>query len=128
MAELGELRSRAATLVVGYLNGVDRQPKGLAIAAPHRRLAVVLSTYAPEFPGGYFFDHDLVLKLCAAIVRSRKTQVKGWPRHVRTLDELAAAWQTGWDTDDYDDPSNNDLFEELLVLEKGKTGDTILFP
>ena len=117
MPELDQLESRAVVLVSGFVQGVDEEPRLVQVAAPYGRFAVVVNTFYPEFPGGYFFDHDLVLKVCEAIVLGRSTRVRGFPRDARTLEALEVAWRAGWQSDDRDDPSNNDLFAELLVLE-----------
>ncbi len=120
MAELNELRSRSITLIKGYVRGVDRKPNRVKVKTPFKRLAVAINTYYPEFRGRGFFDHDLVLKLCWAIAQGRQTQIKGTSRGVLTLEELGAQWQAGWESDDHDDPSNNSIFQELLVLEKAE--------
>ena len=117
MTELTQLKSREVLLISGYIKGIDRKPQSTRVKAPYGRLAVVINTSYPEFAGGYFFDHDLVLKICTVLIGGRRTKVIGWPREARTFDELTTAWRAGWEKDDHDDPSNNDLFEEILVLD-----------
>ena len=120
MPELDQLKSRSVVLVSGFIQDVDQKPKLVKVSTPFRRFAVVINTSYPEFPGGYFFDHDLVLKICEAVVQGRSTQVRGFPKDAQTLDALEAAWRAGCQSDERDDPSNNELFEELLALEGGE--------
>ncbi len=116
--ELDTLTSRSIILVRGYVRGVDRRPKRAEVAVPYRRLAVIVNSAYPEFPGGHFFDHDLVLKICSAIAQGRRVQVTGVvSKQAITLDQLRVHWQAGWETDDYNDPGNNNLFDQLLVFE-----------
>jgi len=120
MTELGQLKSRSITLITGYIKGVDQKPKQVKVKQPFSRLAVIVNCYYPEFRGAGFFDHVLVLKLCSAIGKGRPTQVRGVSEKMLTLEELEAHWQSGWESDDHDDPSNNDVFDELLIFEKGE--------
>ena len=104
MPEPDPLQSRSVVLIPGFLPGVDEEPRAVRVAAPYGRFAVVVNTHYPEFAGGFFFDHELVLKLCEVIVQSRPTQVRGFPREARTLEALGIAWREAWRTDDRDDP------------------------
>ncbi|MBI4356113.1 MAG: hypothetical protein HY597_06685 [Candidatus Omnitrophica bacterium] len=120
MAELSDLKSRSIRLIHGYVRGVDHKPNGVKVREPYRRIAILINTHYPEFRGRGFFDHELVLKLCAAIAQGRVAQVRQEKtRQALTLKELEQQWRAGWESDDHDDPSNNSIFKVLFVSEEG---------
>ena len=63
MAKLpAEIKSRHLYFVDGYVPNVDGVAAGVRVPPPWKRLALAQSTFYPEIPGAFWFDHELAVE------------------------------------------------------------------